>query len=230
MSLTTEPITSVKFAGINNTSPASTTGTPGHENFLSTMGTVNQGGSYLMELQGNTSGPYTNRFVVFIDWNQNGVLNDAGEVYEITELLINSTGTDGKTVSQTLAVPADALLGTTRMRVKKIFGSTNFLDPCAGASFGQAEDYSISVGGLAVSDVKKSEVKVYPNPVVDIVNIEAADKVKSVQVYDLTGKVVASQTLNAVKNQVNLSKLTPGVYVVNIQTEKGTQSVKIVKK
>lgn len=230
MSLTTEPITSVKFAGINNTSPASTTGTPGHENFLSTMGTVNQGGSYLMELQGNTSGPYTNRFVVFIDWNQNGVLNDAGEVYEITELLINSTGTDGKTVSQTLAVPADALLGTTRMRVKKIFGSTNFLDPCAGASFGQAEDYSISVGGLAVSDVKRSEVKVYPNPVVDIVNIEAADKVKSVQVYDLTGKVVASQTLNAVKNQVNLSKLTPGVYVVNIQTEKGTQSVKIVKK
>lgn len=230
MSLTTEPITSVKFAGINNTSPASTTGTPGHENFISTMGTVNQGGSYLMELQGNTSGPYTNRFVVFIDWNQNGVLNDAGEVYEIAELLINSTGTDGKTVSQTLAVPADALLGTTRMRVKKIFGSTNFLDPCAGASFGQAEDYSISVGGLAVSDVKRSEVKVYPNPVVDIVNIEAADKVKSVQVYDLTGKVVASQTLNAVKNQVNLSKLTPGVYVVNIQTEKGTQSVKIVKK
>lgn len=229
-SFTTEPITNVNFAGINNTSPAATAGTPGHENFTSIVGNVNQGGSYVMKLQGNTNGTYTNRFAVFIDWNQNGVLNDAGEVYEITQLLVSSTGIDGKEVMQTLAVPSDAMLGSTRMRVKKIFGNSNYLDPCLGASFGQAEDYSISVGGLGVSDVKRSDVKVYPNPVVDIVNIEAADKVKSVQVYDLTGKVVASHTLNAVKNQINLSKLTPGVYVVNIETEKGTQSVKIVKK
>lgn len=230
ITFTTEPITLVKFAGINNTTPAATAGAPGHEDFLSKTGNVNQGSSYQMTLKGNTNGNYDNRFVVFIDWNQNGVLNDAGEVYEITTLLKNSTGVDAKEVMQTLAVPADALLGNTRMRVKKIFGMANFLDPCAGASFGQVEDYTIAVGGLAVSDASKAQLKVYPNPVVDILNIESADKVKSVQVFDLTGKSVSSHMLNAVKSQINLSKLTSGVYVVNIETEKGIQSVKIVKK
>ncbi len=102
--------------------------------------------------------------------------------------------------------------------------------PCGTSSFGQVEDYTLNLTSLAVSTVNKAQVKVYPNPVVDVLNIEADSKVSTVQVFDLTGKVVSSHALNAVKNQVNLSKLTPGVYVVNIQTEKGIQSVKIVKK
>ncbi|MBN8622836.1 MAG: T9SS type A sorting domain-containing protein [Flavobacteriales bacterium] len=99
------------------------------------------------------------------------------------------------------------------------------------ASFGQAEDYSLVVSGsAAVSNANKAQAKVYPNPVVDVLNVESASKVISLSVYDLSGKAVSSHTLNAVKSQVNLSKLAPGVYIVNIETENGTQSVKIVKK
>ena len=76
-----------------------------------------------------------------LDVYKRQVLNDPGEVYEITQTIVNSNGTDGVQAVQTLAVPATALNGTTRLRVKKIFGTTNFLDPCLGASFGQAEDY-----------------------------------------------------------------------------------------
>src|SRR5690606_29716325 len=68
-----------------------------------------------------------------------------GEVYEMDNTIQNSTGTDGQQALGTIAVPADAELGNTRMRVKKIFGTTNFLNPCLGASFGQAEDYTINV-------------------------------------------------------------------------------------
>ena len=52
----------------------------------------------------------------------------------------------------------------------------------------------------------------------------------SVKVFDLSGKVVSTHSLNQVQNQVNLDKLTPGVYMVTIQTEKGIETVKIVKK
>ena len=228
---TVEPITLVNFAGIDNTSSAATAGATQHENFTTISGSVTAGNSYPITLKGNTNGNWTNRFVVFADWNQNGVLNDPGEVYEITQTIVNSNGTDGVQAVQTLAVPATALNGTTRLRVKKIFGTTNFLDPCLGASFGQAEDYSLVVSGsAAVSNANKAQAKVYPNPVVDVLNVESASKVISLSVYDLSGKAVSSHTLNAVKSQVNLSKLAPGVYIVNIETENGTQSVKIVKK
>ncbi|UOE40068.1 GEVED domain-containing protein [Chryseobacterium suipulveris] len=230
---TVEPITLVNFAGINNVTPAPTgspSTVPSHENFTTIIGNVVKGETQTITLQGNTGGNWVNRFAVFIDWNQNGVLNDPGEVYEVTTTLSNSTGTDGKQVTHPIAVPATAMSGDTRMRVKKIFGTTNYLDPCAGASFGQVEDYTVNVATLAVADASKNQARVYPNPIVDIVNIDSNSKVSSVQVYDLSGKVVSTHTMNAVKNQINLGKLTPGVYMLKINTESGTQTVKVVKK
>lgn len=227
---TVEPITNVNFAGINNPSSASTTGGTAHEDFTTISGTVSPGNTYTMKLQGNTVGNFTNRFVVFIDWNKNGVLNDDGEVYEVTQTLVNSTGTDGKEVSKDIVVPAGIAEGATRMRVKKIFSTGNYLNPCLGTSWGQAEDYTINVTALGVSNVDRSQAKVYPNPVTDVVNIDASSKVNTVAVYDLSGKVVSTHTLNAVKNQINLGKLTSGVYMLKIDTENGTQTVKVVKK
>src|SRR5690606_1521806 len=142
-----EPITNVVVADIAHTSDPTVNGSPAHEDFTSVTGNMEAGESYPIALEGNTAGNFTNRFVVFIDWNQNGILNDAGEVYEMDNTITNSTGTDGQQALGTIEVPEDALSGETRMRVKKIFGTTNFLDPCLGAGFGQAEDYTINVSG-----------------------------------------------------------------------------------
>ncbi len=140
-----EPITLVDVAGISNVTDPVVNGTPAHEDFTAISGDVEQGMSYTIALEGNTAGNFTNRFAVFIDWDQNDILDDAGEVYEITQTIVNSNGTDGQQAVGTIDVPMGALVGTTRMRVKKIFGTSNYLDPCSGASFGQAEDYSINV-------------------------------------------------------------------------------------
>ncbi|GHC54571.1 hypothetical protein GCM10008083_18530 [Ulvibacter litoralis] len=140
-----EPITLVDVAGISNVSDATVGGSPAHEDFTLIVGAMEEGMTYPILLEGNTNGNFTNRFAVFIDWNQNDVLDDAGEVYEITELLINSTGVDGIQVGGDIVVPAGVTAGDTRMRVKKIFGTTDYLDPCLGTGFGQAEDYTITV-------------------------------------------------------------------------------------
>jgi len=139
-----EPISSVDFAGIANTSPAGLNAGPAHENFIAITGAVTAGSSYPMILKGNTDGNFTNNFRVFIDWNQDGDFADAGETYN-AGTIVNSTGLDAVQASSTIAVPANAAAGTTRMRVKKIFGLTNVDDPCLGAGFGQFEDYSLAV-------------------------------------------------------------------------------------
>ncbi|RMA64899.1 GEVED domain-containing protein [Ulvibacter antarcticus] len=140
-----EPMTLVDVAGISNVTDATVGGTPAHEDFTLIVGAMEEGMSYPIALEGNTDGNFTNRFAVFIDWNQNDVLDDAGEVYEITQTIINSNGTDGQQATGSIVVPAGVTAGDTRMRVKKIFGTTNYLDPCLGTGFGQAEDYTITV-------------------------------------------------------------------------------------
>src|SRR5690554_5648000 len=147
-SSTIEPITKVTFAGIENSSSDSTS-SPAHEDFTDVEGNVEQGESYDIALEGNTNGSWTNNFTVFIDWNQNGSMDDAGERYE-AGTINSSTGLDGQQAITNIAVPADAALGSTRMRVIKNFGASSYApDSCTGSSWGQAEDYTIviSAGG-----------------------------------------------------------------------------------
>ncbi len=144
-SVDVEPITRVNILNIDNTSSEVLNGTPEHEDFTAVSTLLEEGESYPIIFEGNTNGNNINRFAVFFDWNQNGILDDAGEVYEITDVLENSTGADGKQAVGNITVPMGTQTGETRMRVKKIFGTTDYLNPCLGADQGQAEDYTVEV-------------------------------------------------------------------------------------
>ena len=50
---------------------------------------------------------------------------------------------------------------------------------------------------------------------------------KSIAVYDVLGKVVANSAIN---NQINVSQFNSGVYMINIETNQGTVTRKIIKK
>lgn len=140
-----EPITLVNFAGIDNSSSEVIAGATEHEDYTAISGAVTAGASYTVTLKGNTGGNWTNRFMVFVDWNQDGDFADGDEAYEIIQTITNSTGLDAAQATQSLSVPVSALGGTTRMRVKKIFGTTDYTNPCLGTGFGQVEDYSLVV-------------------------------------------------------------------------------------
>lgn len=223
-----EAITQVTFAGINNmTQPSSSIP---HELFLDQIAEVTPGETYTMTLGGNTEGNFGNKFNVFIDWNQNGTF-DENERYAPSEVLQNSTGVDGKTVTVDITVPADALPGQTRLRVKKTYGSSANSDPCnTQSSFGQAEDYTVNVGTLGLTDNTKSVINIYPNPVVDYLNISSVANAKKIKVLDLTGRTVLTQEAISKENRVNMSSLTAGTYIVTVETNEGVKSFKVVKK
>lgn len=128
-----ENIANVTYAGIDNT----TTSHNGYNDFTAQTANVTPGGTNQLSVTINADG---NDYVyAFIDWNQNGVLDDAGEVYT----LATATSSNGPhTLSVT--VPGSAVSGDTRMRVMVRWnGSTP--DPCASFSFGEVEDYTVNV-------------------------------------------------------------------------------------
>ncbi len=85
---------------------------------------------------------------------------------------------------------------------------------------------------LATSEVSKEkvkEIKVYPNPFTDVLNISDASKVKSVSVIDLTGRLV--KTIEDPSSALQLRDLKEGMYLVVLNMKDGTkQTVKAIKK
>ena len=82
-----------------------------------------------------------------------------------------------------------------------------------------------------IADVTvNGQIQIYPLPVHDKVNISAGGKViKSVTISSMNGTTVASANKASKTVTLDVSAIATGIYIVNIQTEDGTYSRKILK-
>ncbi|TDD99702.1 T9SS type A sorting domain-containing protein [Flavobacterium cellulosilyticum] len=82
-------------------------------------------------------------------------------------------------------------------------------------------------GQLSVkqNSLADNRVSVSPNPTSGIVTINSTSEVKTITVFDTTGKKVQSAKNSTTVNLANQSK---GIYLVQVQTENGTTTKKIV--
>jgi hypothetical protein len=140
-----EKIANVTFANINNSS----TSTAGYEDFTSITANVQQGQTYPITV--TISNPYEEDMVlVWIDFDQN-------ESFDANELVYESPMGTGPHTGP-IAIPANAALGQTRMRIR-LHDATlgpNFT-PCGTSTYGQVEDYTVNItsgggGGGPVND------------------------------------------------------------------------------
>ena len=69
---------------------------------------------------------------------------------------------------------------------------------------------------------------VYPNPDNGLFNVAASSKIKSINVYNLIGKSIFEvENLQNKKAILNLQKSPMGVYLLKVETERGTLVHKI---
>lgn len=173
---------------------------------------------------------------VFIDWNNDGDFDDAGEAYfNTTATMLRVAGIPTAIpITGNIAIPSGTAIGKKFMRIKYNFtGATTLNDPLTGACEnminGQVEDYTIDYKEfMAVNDLSKNNISVYPNPFVDVLKISDVKGVKSVSVNDISGREVKSLAPNA---ELNLSSLKAGLYIVNLKMEDGSvKTFKAIKK
>jgi hypothetical protein len=74
-------------------------------------------------------------------------------------------------------------------------------------------------------------ISIYPNPITDILNIDIPKNinVKSINIYSIDGKIIEKNMYSFKSEQLNISKLATGSYVLNIETDKGDFSQIIIK-
>jgi hypothetical protein len=84
---------------------------------------------------------------------------------------------------------------------------------------------------VGVDNAGIESIRVYPNPVVDLLTIENGSAVKSVSLIDVTGKLIHSENrMNESRITLNMSGYSSGLYYLKLQDEAGVSSIiKIVK-
>lgn len=92
----------------------------------------------------------------------------------------------------------------------------------SGSTSNWVNGYEYNDTSTAVSEISTTEISVYPNPATSIINVSGSSNI--VYLYDLSGNMVLSQDLS-VSNSINLSQLSKGVYLLNVDGE----SIKVVK-
>ena len=222
---TYEYISNVTAGTINNTTGAST-----YTDYTTLSTTVNTNNSFNVTVSiGNA---YTSDIIrIWCDWNQNGVFTDAGEA-----VYTSSTGVGPFTAS--IAVPSNATIGVTRMRIRLSDSqSGDVADPCGTSSYGEVEDYKLSVQqGIGVSELSPSSaginsenIVIYPNPSNDgTVHIQGAHA-GQFYLINAAGQLVQTIYLNS-DNQYtyDLTNLADGMYVLSGQNKYGVVKKKII--
>jgi PKD repeat protein len=75
-----------------------------------------------------------------------------------------------------------------------------------------------------------TDMNVFPNPTNGEVNVSIPESVTvNVSIFDAQGKLVAEQ-MNVTNNgKLNISNVTPGVYMVRLTAENAVQTFRVVK-
>jgi hypothetical protein len=83
----------------------------------------------------------------------------------------------------------------------------------------------------ATASIEATEisVKLYPNPVQEEFQIEASSSIEVLEIQQLNGSVIYSQTPNVTSTRVSVSGLSPGMYLVNVKTIAGSESYRFIK-
>lgn len=218
-----EFINRVQLNTINNTSGAN----GGYGNFTHLSTNLTKGTSYTITITpGWTGTRYNEGYAVWIDYNQNGT-------FESNERVYSRSATNATSVSGSFTVPTSALNGTTRMRVSMKYNAIP--TACETFSYGEVEDYTIVIGSgtnssYAIPDeFADAFAKIYPNPVIDVLNIDTNAEIKSIKILDLAGK--EQFNLNTVhQNKLNVSHLTAGIYILVMETNQGRIMEKFIKR
>jgi hypothetical protein len=215
-------ITNVTIESINNSSSSS----PAYSNFTAVQTELERESNVSLSVNVNTEGG-TNYTMAWIDWNQNGE-------FEMSESFVLGSVTGGSNVnSGTVAnveVPADALLGSTIMRVRtKQSTSSDYPTPCDSIENGEAEDYTV----IITENLSVGEIMPLSNNLLIAVNSVGIhfkvdqDSIQQIDIFDLSGRLIMRKQVTDEK-EVSISEFNHlnQLLIVKVLLSNGEQIAK----
>ena len=230
--ITYEWIDNVELGGMTNATGQNS----GYGDFTSKVATLGQGTSNQMIVSAGFSGTaYTEHWAVWIDFNQDGTFADS-------EKVVSGSSSSSNNLTATVAVPSNAILGQTRMRVSMKYNAAQ--TSCETFADGEVEDYTVNITASSSSlnvtysdtnaDVLGNEANTnltaYPNPAVNNIQVKLSSRADNMtyRIVNVIGSVVKRGKLDS--NNINVSSLETGMYILEVNDGQKTLKTKILKK
>lgn len=161
---------------------------------------------------------------VWIDFNRNGY-------FDIDERVFTSPPNTTSPVTGTFNVPMDAYVSMTNYKyvvMRVALMRDGIPVNCTNFANGEVEDYSVRIAKQGVpNSVNQTEILIYPNPVSSILYVKNISKRAKYKIYNAAGQVLSDGIL--LNNQINVSKLINGIYVIDIDDNGTTVQKKFIK-
>ncbi len=217
-----EYIDRVQLGSINNLSGNN----GGYGNFTSISTSLTKGSSNTITITPRWTGrTYSEAYRVWIDYNQDGDFNDAGEqVY-------SRSRTTASSISGSFTVPTSALSGATRMRVSMKYNANP--TSCETFTYGEVEDYTVIISNSVNQGISggtgfnSSEMSIYPNPAKHTLNISLVEaNGKDYVIYNIMGQVIGKGLYT---ESLDVSSLQSGVYMLEVNTHNNKLMKRFIK-
>lgn len=83
---------------------------------------------------------------------------------------------------------------------------------------------------LSIDDIEDQNGFTYfPNPVKNTLNLKAHNNIQNVSIYNMLGQEVVRTSPNSVNNEVDMSSLQAGAYIVRVTINDNTKTIRIIK-
>ncbi|MEO9256956.1 MAG: T9SS type A sorting domain-containing protein, partial [Crocinitomicaceae bacterium] len=100
------------------------------------------------------------------------------------------------------------------------------IDPSINDGYPAFADGTASIVSLTQSTI---QVSVYPSPFTDYINVESENMLTSYSLIDISGKIIQQGSLSGNKSKIDTQSIGFGMYILLINSDKGTLTHKIIK-
>ncbi|MBI5218008.1 MAG: T9SS type A sorting domain-containing protein, partial [Bacteroidia bacterium] len=81
---------------------------------------------------------------------------------------------------------------------------------------------------LGINDIPEQNINIYPNPANNNIEIEGLQAGK-IEIMNLQGQVIKKIVVSNTKSNIDISKLSGGVYTMRIKSDKEIITKKLIK-
>ncbi|RKS97859.1 fibronectin type III domain-containing protein [Chryseobacterium defluvii] len=163
---------------------------------------------------------------VWIDFDRSGT-------FDPNERIVAAGPNTTTPITGTFSVPANAFVSAGSadykyvvMRVAMQRGGIPV--NCTSFPYGEVEDYTVRISKVPVpNSLNQDDIMIYPNPVSSVLHVKNISSKAGYKIYNSAGQLISDGFI--LNNQINVSKLISGVYVIYIEDVEGTVQKKFIK-